>query len=140
MIEEAYVSFEVARLLKEKGFDEPLVMTYWGDGTMSAWHIAEENSSSHGGYVHYTAPTQQMAMRWLREVHNIMITIYHSIESGTLQFVWRVDRFRRDSDRFIIQDLEGVGDYYTYGHDCDAYEEACEAAIRYCLENQIKND
>ena len=33
MITEDYVSFETAKLLKEKGFDEPTTGTYYKDGT-----------------------------------------------------------------------------------------------------------
>lgn len=48
MIKERYCSFEVAKLLKEKGFNA--------------------GSSKY--------PTPQMAMDWLREKHNILIWFY----------------------------------------------------------------
>lgn len=39
MITEDYVSFEVAKLLKEKGFDEPLKRFYNSEGKKEFPHI-----------------------------------------------------------------------------------------------------
>ena len=39
MITEDYVSFETAKLLKEKGFDEPCVYVYRHDGSEDIWDI-----------------------------------------------------------------------------------------------------
>lgn len=74
MIKEDYVSFEVAKLLKENGFK--------GERE----HFYEDNKITN--YINYwfritpeqryeaiEAPTLQMAMKWLREVHNIFISI-----------------------------------------------------------------
>ena len=60
MITEDYVSFEIAKLLKEKGFDEEC-QEYYGD-------------------YKYPCPTLQMAMKWLREVHKLFIKIGVSID------------------------------------------------------------
>ena len=38
MITENYVSFEIAKLLKEKGFNEPCLMCYTSDGN---WEIMD---------------------------------------------------------------------------------------------------
>ena len=53
MITEDYVSYEISKLLKEKGFDEEC-QKYYGD-------------------YKYPCPTLQMAMKWLRKVHYIFI-------------------------------------------------------------------
>ena len=67
MITEDYVSFEIAKLLKEKGFDE-----YCGyyDKTGEYWDYKTFN---HKGDEYISAPTLQMAMKWLRKVHNLSI-------------------------------------------------------------------
>ena len=57
MITEDYVSFETAKLLKEKGFDEEC-QEYYGD-------------------YEYPCPTLQMAMKWLREVHKTEIRVIY---------------------------------------------------------------
>ena len=55
MITEDYVSFETAKLLKEKGFDEKVISFYTpGD---------------------IPRPTLQMAMKWLRKTHNFHIWV-----------------------------------------------------------------
>ena len=73
MTQEAYVSYEVAKLLEEKGFDTPSYITghvYSEHGTL------QSNTSFRSVKNNYiTACTQQMAMRWLREKHNIYISI-----------------------------------------------------------------
>lgn len=64
MITEDYCSYEVAKLLKEKGFDEETEDYYckkdksleWA----SAWTMALPDE-------YYPCPTMQMAMKWLRE-------------------------------------------------------------------------
>ena len=67
MITEDYVSFEVAKLLKEKGFVEPLVNYYYtAKGERVGYLMTEEQ---------YLCPTHQLAMKWLREVYNIFIVI-----------------------------------------------------------------
>lgn len=68
------VAFEVAKLLKAKGFDEPCAYSYWDRAT-----------SLHMGVVpvpnsvlpkdKYAAPTRQDAEAWLREKHNVYIGI-----------------------------------------------------------------
>ena len=67
MIQERYCSFDVARLLKEKGFDEPC-RTYYGDDKFNndvCNQFYQWNSKSPFG--HISAPTHQMACDWLRE-------------------------------------------------------------------------
>jgi len=127
MIKEAYVSFEVAKLLKDKGFNVPCCRRYNGDSmiTQSALHSTpyyqEEKTS---GYV--LCPTHQMAMAWLREKHNIhiefiifwMLRIYYSVDIVNFQIGKEIKR---------IKTLPNF----------DSYEEAVEAAIKYCLENLI---
>ena len=65
-----YCDFEIAKLLKEKGFDEVCYRIYdtkekelFGtDGIEFQNHEADEET--------ITAPTLQMAMKWLRELLN----------------------------------------------------------------------
>ena len=137
MIEEAYVSFEVAKLLKEKGFDIPCDSYYdyfSSNVTMYQGYVPEfsGNCTNHNGRDNhdvYSRPTQQLAMRWLREEHNIHISVY---------------LFNREKS--ITKDSSYTCDIATekmssqYGHlrgVWKTYEEACEAAIKYCLENLI---
>lgn len=63
MIEESYVSFGTARMLKEAGFDVPCEHWYDEEGLRDC------------DYKAFQCPTQTLAARWLREVHNIDIIV-----------------------------------------------------------------
>ena len=120
MITEDYVSFETAKLLKEKGFDERPLFHY--DDCGQFW--------VQGGYDktkkwHFPAPTFQMAMKWLREVHNIFISIVCCTYPTLKKTTWTPE----------ITTFESV--FPDSAVECDTYEEACEVAIRYCLENLL---
>ena len=75
-ITEDYVSFETAKLLKEKGFDEYCPKSYFKmnktlkESGFSEWEKVNE----------LKAPTQSFAMKWLREVHKIFIEISVNID------------------------------------------------------------
>ena len=75
MITEDYVSFETAKLLKEKGFNEgcSFVVNAISKGVMPvSWPTT--NSDIEDDKANLIAlPTLQMAMKWLREVHKLVI-------------------------------------------------------------------
>lgn len=126
MVQEAYVSFEVAKLLIEKGFNEPTLAYAYGQDIISYYSIPKVTDplSIEAGRI--PLPTQQMAMRWLREVHNILIDI----------------RFNRTFQRFkFFVFFMGADDDDMY--DCinlskrESYEEAVESALNYALNNLV---
>ena len=122
MITEDYVSFEVAKLLKEKGFDEPCLMCYTYDEKLG--NYGQYNSYKNSEVFSLTAPTLQMTMKWLRKAHNLHINIFVTWKDKIPHYQWSIDNL-------ITQDT-------TYDTPClEKYEEACEAAIKYCLENLI---
>lgn len=136
MIKEDYVSFETAKLLKEKDFNESCY-TYYDDigDSINRFHKGYHfNNTSYPWGVPYdlreakkyvVSPTLQMAMKWLREVHNIAINIGWG-EIFVEDYRWWCIILNQKSDE-ILRDSE----YYK------TYEEACESAIKYCLENLI---
>lgn len=134
MITEDYVSFETAKLLKEKGFD------VYGDGSYnSGIEIYKEYSpfgklnsctTSKPHREAYAAPTLQMAMKWLREVHNIFIDISSRFSKNADKDVCFSYSCKKLIDTYKSSYEIGDGEWLTY-------EEACEAAIKYCLENLI---
>ena len=75
-MEEDYVSFEIAKLLKEKGFDESCYQKYDDEGYLSFNHVGYINAEKPTEDFSALAPTLQMAMKWLREVHNLFIEIH----------------------------------------------------------------
>ena len=129
MITEDYVSFETAKLLKEKEFDEIKCNTcYKWNGNFC------NNRRSMSGIdneICYQAPTLQMAMKWLRKVHRIVITTDYANICG-LGFTYAVSIIKINNDG-EIDDVDGPN-VCLYK---DSYEEVCESAIKYCLENLI---
>ena len=151
MITEDYVSFEIAKLLKEKGFNERCYKCY---GTavhhkgvpisfdeefeLKCGGLGDEIEYVEGGCLYdfgcdnkqketnvWAAPTLQMAIKWLREEHKIFITIGLCTYPILNKCTW-------------IPQVETLNDCYpNVSKEYDTYEEACEAAIMYCLENLI---
>ena len=157
MITEDYVSYKTAKLLKEKRFRHWCYKCY---GT-AAYHkgvpisfdeecelkeegLEDEIEYVEGGYLYdfgcdnrkedakvYAAPTLQMAMKWLREVHHYYIQVMLDSWACGGHMGYYVVIQKTDSDfEMMLQDALDEVFYKTY-------EEACEAAIKYCLENLI---
>lgn len=109
MITEDYCSYEVSKLLKEKGFQEPctgLNKLLCKEGEKPVLKI-----------------THQKAMKWLREkgIHMSIDTVISSSEN----IYFNIDTYSEDSG------WNHPVDFY------DSYEEAVEVALKYCLENLI---
>ena len=127
MIQEDYVSFEVAKLLKEKDFNESCYCVYFMDNLEH-----NDYSSSNFELVDnaFTAPTHQMALKWLREVHNILIVIIPmEIKIGVERLCYGIYRITED----LYQPLYNG----KINNLVDSYEELVEAALKYTLENLI---
>ena len=126
MITEDYVSFDTAKLLKEKGFNEPCLKQYYKNGSLSDVSIEARYNTIDN---QVSAPTLQTAMKWLREVHNIVVEPF--IREDT-KYVWYVHRIEvKFNKKYLIFSWGSKNVKY------EQYEEACEAAIKYCLENLI---
>ena len=76
MIKEAYCSFEVSKLLKEKGFDEPCYQKYDNEGYLSFNHVGYINNEKPCDDFYALAPTHQMAIAWILEKYNFSIEAY----------------------------------------------------------------
>lgn len=134
MITEDYVSFGIAKLLKEKGFDEPCraiyalivkknLEIYESASAFSNTDIITKNLRA----AVCTCPTLQMVMKWLREVHHIYIQInLYLVPKGYGADIIHVDSM----DTLAYVRKEDDSQY-------DTYEQAAEAAIKYYLENLI---
>lgn len=121
MIEEDYVSYEVAKLLKDKGFDLECLSWYSTKGNL--YHYADSFEMDLDGITELcSAPTLQMAMKWLREKHNVCIipSLYDG-KGGFYCFVY-TNNYRSVK---------------VLNRRCNTYESACENAIKYCLETLI---
>ena len=147
MITEDYVSFEIAKLLKEKGFKLDDCHTAYDENGSFFWY--GDYSKDRKGIM--DAPTLQMAMKWFEEVHNILLIpdydyectdkswcykIYQLEEGGKPKRV-PVEGVRYDSLGEPHVEVVAYRDYERSFADYATKKEACEAAIKYCLEKLI---
>ena len=129
MTREDYCSFELSKLLKEKGFDGECIGCYWD--SKKIFDINYEPLSYSDGDLRdevILAPTHQMAMKWLREVHKIDIFIDTDFPIDRMKYTYKIVRIYKDGDKYTD----------VMGGSFDTYEEAVEAAIKYCLTNSIE--
>ena len=122
MIREAYCSFEVSKMLKEKGFGWECCGRY--SVRSKEFHLDCTRRCNNSGLFEYAAPTHQMAMAWLREVHNVFIVISPVSSKGYGAVLCDVGDF--DDFNYI-----GETDYFFHP------EEAIEAALKFILKNLI---
>ena len=126
MITEDYVSLETAKLLKEKRFDQNCP-TYHLRGNIFRHYHAEIIPK---GEPIFAAPTQSVASKWIREVHNLNIEVYRTATG----YIACVVKIPSGTD---LKFLETDGDDLASG-TYTTYEKAFEAGIQYCLNNLIK--
>lgn len=124
MVTEAYVSFEIAKLLKEKGFDGEFNTHMFYSEFDSNIHPITEIGLVKDEDV-YFAPTHQMALAWLREKFNIHITTHTSTASRYYPILMPIPYDKTS----ILLDME-IGWY-------DSYEEAVEAGLLYVLKELL---
>ena len=133
MTTEDYVSFEIAKLLKEKGFDDECTNAFYDkSGVLYFIDLLSDFSEHPDNDTDIAASTLYVAMKWLREEKKIGIDINTNFDIDD-DNKWYYEY------GFCIFQLSGTFENLA---ECDydgykTYEEACEAAIKYCLENLI---
>ena len=141
-ITEDYCDFETAKLLKEKGFDVPCNCYGAYNGVNLTYRLCitdkYTNWNKHTDKFIISCPTLQMAMKWLREVHNLHIMVNCV---GKVNYDPIIQSF--DGKDFEVEGTEvGVtrqinGKWTNVRRGFKNYEQACEAAIKYCLKHLI---
>ena len=145
-IKEDYVSFEVAKMLKDKGFDGDTSSCYiledgthhiMSDKVVQSEYYESQDSNEHGHLIQ--APTHQMAMKWLREMHKIQICVEQNPYDA-----WHYWGFSMSYIDEKINELPNPTQAFIHicptkiPNNCyKTYEEAVEAALKYTLENLI---
>ena len=134
-MKEAYVSYKVAKLLKEKGFDWGCC-SYWclfpnGDRVHTDYgHFANHNGNETDKFV--SRPTQALACRWLRKEHNIHIMPTIDSDAYRTQKIFygaMIASFNNNGD------ISYHGPLYENGYN--EPEDAIEAALEFALKNLI---
>lgn len=156
MITEDYVSFETAKLLKEKGFDckkESITAMYREDGKFYSLSSSDPYYYDYNDFdeYDYIAPTLQMAMKWLQETFNIVIIPNYEYECNDTPWCYKIFMLEEngkpqrvaikgvsyDKDNNPAEHIVGYRDYERSYKDYSTKEEAIEEGIKYCLENLI---
>ena len=123
-LKEAYVDLETAKLLKQNGFKGEGSLFY-ENGKIVAYHNYWDRITPLERHNAIEAPTIQIARAWLREKHNIDITVDPHDVAGNWIYQFHLCKDRK----------------YLFSRDVDtSYENCAKEAIKYCLDNLIKSE
>ena len=131
---ECYVSLEVAKLLKDAGFDWECKEYYYNFAT-TGWSLSfDDNFVNWNSWSerYISAPTLEVVQKWLREVKHLDISIHYdpTIKSQPyVYFIYDVEEKFNDILGIISPITHSYSDGYFY-----KYEEAQEAGIKKALE------
>lgn len=122
------VNFEIAKLLKEKGFDLYCVWSYWNKELTSRTpgYALEDGTTSQENYWdfdRYYAPTIAEVVMWVYEKHGIWISVLQMLNNGE-KVTWYASYYEQG----VGEDIE-----IYYNSPTDAYE----ATIEYTLNKLI---
>lgn len=136
-IKEAYVSFEVAKLLKEKGnFNVPCLRVYDKNGIVCIRYSGFDIPHNYTNTLLYLCPTHQMAMAWLRERYNLFFgTGFGNDCNGKFLYMIDIYDLTNNAVNGKYKPIVEADDYLT--DNPKTYEDAVEAALKYTLENLI---
>lgn len=127
-IEESYCSYEVSKLLKEKGFDAHCSWFYNRKGQQRHIEMAAKKRNSMLSIDSCSMPTHQMAMAWLREEKGFFIEIHLVFDQFTDEPCYKA----------LIWDLaEQFGKPLPDDREYMFYETCVKDALKYTLENLI---
>ena len=135
---ESYVSIEVAKLLKQAGFDWKQYSFYNSkcilmNGAFAAnWNDICYMDGGYGSKV--SAPTLEVAQRWLREVKGYYISISRMPKCDYFdRYFTSIDIMKDDVDE-ELRDINGEQIYIS----AKTYEEALEPGIKKALKIILK--
>ena len=127
-MEDTRVTFETAKLAKEKGFFQEtnrLEIPYYNykgefKGDVSDWRIRKYIRGENTSDIEFvSAPTQSLLVKWLREEHNIIVLVdYEGIDGYYYKF---------------YSYKEGNKNYDASDKNYNTYEEAYEIGLQEAL-------
>lgn len=128
-MKEQLITFETAKLAKEKGFNEQCIECYTDKKELYSNNSEKILFTNNQLLVtFYSAPTQSLLQKWLREEHNLFVAVNFGYK-----FEWEV----RDCRPKKLGDLVGL---YPWNVDaclndglCDNYEQALEEGLKEAL-------
>ena len=155
MITEDYISFEIAKLLREKGFDGECDYLYADGELIRAKECACNWNNGEALFADYknecSAPTLQMAVKYLEEVYRILVVADYEYECTSTSWYFKIYRLGENGkpERVPVEgvyyDKDGVEhkhitccrDFKRSYKDYSTRKEAIEDGIKYCFEKFI---
>ncbi len=131
-ITEDYCSFEVSKLLKEKGFEVKCEYYYMGSGKQFSATKMNHNDKSFTKEK-YSSPPHALAIKWIRENFGIHICV-EFCDVPTPKYFYAIYKNQNDKVDTNIERLNLKNeDYMIY----DSYDQAVEAALLHVLSELI---
>jgi hypothetical protein len=129
---EELISFETAKLAKEKGFDVYCETAY------VYRHKEHESEDYVGSLTHHPltcdigAPTQSLLQKWLREKHNVVVqATYKYIVATSADIAPELEILKVDNDAGKSTDM--IEYSRLKGRVFDSYEDTIEAGLQEAL-------
>lgn len=126
-MQEQLVSFKTAKLLKEKGFNEPTIAYTYGKDKIDYFSkpkLVNEDSTA------IQSPTIGFAIQWLRETRNVQVEPYKN------KFGWHFTVYNlNDTD---MSGCKKLFEESIFNAGRDSYEDAAEAGINYYLTHDLE--
>jgi len=85
-MKEQLITFDTAKLAKEKGFDIAVNNVYQDGNTRSPYFRELHNFNGDDEMDYYSAPTQSLLQRWLWEKHKCWISIEIAYRQGSYEY------------------------------------------------------
>ena len=127
------ISFKTAKLAKEKGFNWKCLF-YYGDcrtpidpilvdpdGQFGRGYILENYNSKEWSYNKWSAPTQSLLQKWLRDTQNVSVETYISYQG------WEVHVATIKANLFVTKI------FISEKQNFNSYEEALEKGLQKAL-------
>lgn len=134
----SYVSRKVSKLLKEKGFDVPLIY-YWldgGSGNVPTRTIdyRPENWNNHRSILRITAPTVSDVIMWFHDKHKLWIQTPYSYNDPK-SFCWTIVKMgdEENDKNCWLSGMDTLNEIDGF----DTPKQAYEAAFEFITNNLI---
>jgi hypothetical protein len=142
-----FVTFEIAKKLKEKGFKEKCITYYWEkinehtpdfviedtmpeDGICITDLLSEHNKAKWSPFI--DAPTIAQALKWLRDTYKLFLSPCVIADFYPDITYWSFEVVNIESGDYVYREYEHIDDKRF-----SSYEEATLAGIEYVLDNLI---
>lgn len=138
---EDFVDFNLAKKLKEKGFQEECLCHYVDVDLV--YNIESPIANNQLWFCHnkydniwhrdnYDAPTISQVLKWLREEHNLYVSPqFLTFGAKEIYNLWNFSIIDLKNNALLFPKSESYSDYYK------DYEQAALAGIEYVLDNLI---